>query len=371
MTRPLRLLYVLRYYPTLSETFVYREVAELVRRGHRITIVAMGERVDGLLADDLPDVTVIRPPRGLAGVKLVGSMAMGWSVDVSDDIISDFGPKIGARIHWLARAVKNGKYDRMHAHFAGEAAEWCWGASRIARVPFSVTVHAADLFKPRARIQQVLRGADRVFAVSERNCNEIRERYGLEVDRVRCGVNPDRYPQADASQNEPLNAVSVGRWVPKKGLDLLVKAINESDRPWRLRLVSDAPPEVVGPRVERGFLAPTDVPAALGRAQVFVLPCRVADDGDQDGIPVSLMEAMACGLPVITTTVSGIPELVDDAVGWLVPPDDLPALVRALNTAAKDPAERARRGAEARERILSEGWTVSRQVDEIEAAWSR
>ncbi len=70
----MRLLYVLRYYPTLSETFVYREVAELVRRGHEVTIIALGERADGQLADGLPDVPVIRPPRAaLPNLQLLAS----------------------------------------------------------------------------------------------------------------------------------------------------------------------------------------------------------------------------------------------------------------------------------------------------------
>jgi glycosyltransferase involved in cell wall biosynthesis len=82
-----------------------------------------------------------------------------------------------------------------------------------------------------------------------------------------------------------------------------------------------------------------------------------------------MMEAMAVGLPVVTTRVSGIPELVDDAVGWLVPVDDEAALVDVLRSAAVDPDERVRRGTAARKRILEEGFTVSDQVSALCAAW--
>jgi colanic acid/amylovoran biosynthesis glycosyltransferase len=94
----------------------------------------------------------------------------------------------------------------------------------------------------------------------------------------------------------------------------------------------------------------------------------VAEDGDQDGIPVALLEAMSVGLPVITTAVAGIPEVVDDQVGWLIPADQPEALDEALR-AARDPVERQRRGHAARERLKVQRRTVERQVDDLLAAW--
>jgi glycosyltransferase involved in cell wall biosynthesis len=117
-----------------------------------------------------------------------------------------------------------------------------------------------------------------------------------------------------------------------------------------------------------GSLSPEDVPAALALAHGFVLPCRVAPDGDRDGIPVSILEAMAAGLPVVATAVSGIPEAVDDEVGWLVPPADPGALAAAMQAAARSPSERARRGAAALVRAEA-GGGVERQVDELLAAF--
>ncbi|MEQ1507838.1 MAG: glycosyltransferase, partial [Myxococcota bacterium] len=87
------------------------------------------------------------------------------------------------------------------------------------------------------------------------------------------------------------------------------------------------------------------------------------------GVPVALLEAMAAGLPVVSTAVSGIPELVDDTVGWLVPPDDPHALLGALRAACGDRSARVARGQAARRRILTEGWTVDRQVDGLLAAF--
>jgi glycosyltransferase involved in cell wall biosynthesis len=115
---------------------------------------------------------------------------------------------------------------------------------------------------------------------------------------------------------------------------------------------------------------PSRIAQVLGEADLFALPCRVAEDGDRDGIPLAIMEAMAAGLPVLTTGVSGIPELVDAAVGWVVPPDDHLALVAALRDAAAQPEERRRRGARGRRRLVERGFTVRAQVDGLLRAWS-
>jgi glycosyltransferase involved in cell wall biosynthesis len=101
---------------------------------------------------------------------------------------------------------------------------------------------------------------------------------------------------------------------------------------------------------------------------VLVLPCQRAPDGDLDGVPVALMEALAAGRPVITTPVSGIPELVDEEVGWLVPPGSAPALAEAL-CAAADPAERLRRGAAGPARLHERSFTISAQVSSVLASW--
>lgn len=81
-----------------------------------------------------------------------------------------------------------------------------------------------------------------------------------------------------------------------------------------------------------------------------------------DGLPVVLVEAMAAGVPVVTTPISGIPELVDDEVGWVVPPEDPAALLAAVREALANPEERGRRGAAGRRRLLERGYTVARLV---------
>jgi colanic acid/amylovoran biosynthesis glycosyltransferase len=166
--------------------------------------------------------------------------------------------------------------------------------------------------------------------------------------RKRLGVTYERAP------GEPLRVLSVGRLIAKKGHDLLLQAGRLAagrDRPLELRIAGEGPD---GPRLRElageapgsgctvSFLGPLDGEEVLGelaRADVFALACRRSPEGDMDGIPVSLMEAMAMELPVVTSRLSGIPELVEDGVhGRLVEAEDVVGLAKALAELAEMPA---------------------------------
>jgi len=365
-------LYVLRYYPTLSETFVYREMAEIVARGVTVHAMAIGSRPDGRLQDELPPVDVRYPPQGFRGgavlfglARALGSRDGRWAWRWAN---GNMRTKDAARACWLAIYASEIGASRLHAHFAGEAAEWARVAGAILGIPYTVTVHAVDLFRPRPTLSVVLRDADRVIVIAEHHRHIIADRYRVESQVVRCGVDPSRYAAANPGTEGPLRVVSVARNVPKKGLPLLARAVDSASVPMSLRLVSDAP-ALRSDRVRPGQLPPSMVGSALEQAHLFALPCRIADNGDRDGLPVSLLEAMAAGLPVLTTPIAGIPEVVDEQVGWLVPPDDRSALQRALEEIAAHPKERARRGRAARERIVERGLTVKRQADALLGHW--
>jgi colanic acid/amylovoran biosynthesis glycosyltransferase len=364
--RALSVGYVLRYWPTVSETFVARELEELLRRGISAEVVALGQRSDARLAPGSP-VRSLAPPRGRGALALLPPLAALSRAEARAAArwaSRHLRPRDVARALWVAEQGARRGWTRLHVHFAGEAAEWARVAAIVLGVPYTVTVHAVDLFVPRPSLREVLRDASRVITVCEHHRRWLSERYAVEASVIRCGV-PTDVPLAEPGQ-PGARFVCVARDVPKKGLDELVAALRELPSA-TLRLVSDGV-RLGGPRVLAGPLPPQQVPAVLARSHAFVLPCRVAPDGDQDGVPVALIEAMAAGLPVVSTPVSGIGELVDGEVGWLVPPGDHDALVAALREASC-PEERARRGAAARQRVISERWTVGRQVDELLAVW--
>jgi colanic acid/amylovoran biosynthesis glycosyltransferase len=368
----LRVLYLLRYYPTLTETFVYREIRGLQRRGVQVAVGSFGGRDDGVLQDELPTVPLHQPPTSPAYLPLLAQLASVLATrrgrEVHTWLRARMRGKDALKALWLASRARG--YDRVHVHFAGEAATWALAARRLWGTPYTVTVHAVDLFKPRPELGELLAEAEGVFAISAYNQRLLQERYGIRAALVRCGVPPWPGP-APRVQRQPLVVVAVGRWVPKKGFDLLVEAVEAARCPLELLLVSDAPEELASDRVRcLGLLAPGELREVLARASLLALPCRLAPDGDLDGIPVVLMEALSAGLPVLTTPVSGIPELVDEAVGWLVPPEDPASLKATLEAIADAPQERAARGTAGPKRLAERGFGLEDQVRGILEAWA-
>ncbi len=327
-------LYVLRYWPTLTETFVHDEI-RAVARELSVAVAAFDPRGDPH-AEPAPAPVSARPHR------------WGWLPALPSLAAERLRGPAEARVLWLTTLVRRAR--RVHVHFAGEAAAWTRLACLRAGVPYSVTVHAVDLFKPHPDLGAILRDAVGVVTISEHNRRLLAARHGVDAVVIRCGVDPARFPPR--SPASPPVVLGVGRWVPKKGLDTLAAIAPSLGA--TVRLLSDAP---ALPGVDvRGLRPRAEVADELARAALFVLPCRVAPDGDQDGIPVALLEAMAAGVPVVTTPVSGIPEIVDEAVGWLVPPDDPDALRAALRAALDDPAEAERRGRAGRARLAERGY---------------
>lgn len=358
----MRVLYPLRYYPTLSETFIYREIDGVIAAGVDVVIAALGERADGDLQDEAPQAPVLRVPRaGSAAAWLRPSAGQRW-------LAARQRPKDARRLPWLRQQVERLAISHVHAHFGGEAAEWAHALWLDLGLPYTVTVHAVDLFKPRPALAEVLGAARRVLSVADAHRPALAA-LGVAPTLVRCGVDLARHA-AGPPPPGPLQALFAGRDVPKKGLDTLLEAWEALDlADGRLTLVTDrGGPLPAGVR-SAGLLAPSALRAEFARCNTFVLPCRRAPDGDLDGVPVVLMEALATGRAVITTPVSGIPELVDDRVGWLVPPDRPDLLREALRAAHLDGAARARRGAAGPAQLQARGFLLAEQISGVLAAW--
>jgi len=343
--------YLLRYYPTLTETFVYGEAAGLAARGVEVCLLSLGDRADGALADGLPRLPhqrLRRRPWGRwlredsAGERFVAAHSRDKDAD---------------RLSALKAAASG--VDRLHVHFAGEAAELAHGLFLDEGTPYSVMVHAVDLYKPRPSARAVLQEADLVFAVSDHTAALTARLADRPVLRLRCGPDLSRFRPSPLPPG-PLRALFVGRDVPKKGLDTLLAAWPQVGGGATLSVVSDRPgPAPPGVRI-LGLVPPSALPALIAQHHLLVLPCREAPDGDLDGVPLVLMEALASERAVLSTPVSGIPELVRPAVGWLVPPDAVEALATQL--AAITVQACATRGAAGPTHLRAEGFTQEAQV---------
>jgi glycosyltransferase involved in cell wall biosynthesis len=234
-------------------------------------------------------------------------------------------------------------------------------AARQLGCRFSFTGHAADLFRDRVLLPEKLARAAFVACIS----NWHRAFYCSLVSRpdeayplVRCGVDPAEFaPAPPRAAVGPLRIVAVGRLVPKKGFDLLVDALGTLRAecvPFTCKLLGDGPErEALAARVAAlGLQAQVElagaaqnaaVRAALAAADLFVLPCRQDSDGDRDGIPVALMEAMACAVCAVSGDLPAIRELIEDGkTGYLTPPGDAAALAGLLGRLAGRADERLR-----------------------------
>ena len=221
-----------------------------------------------------------------------------------------------------ARSPFEGAYTHIHIHMAHAAATVGMYAAKALGIPFSFTGHAADLFRERCLLEQKLRRAAFVACISKWHrdwyrtiCNRPDGDYPV----IRCGVDVPLVP-LPARSEPPLTLLGLGRLVPKKGFDVLIEACRilvdggialdctiAGDGPEldRLRSLADGLP-VSFP----GAVAHRDVPALLEGKDVFVLPCRISRDGDRDGIPVVLMEAMAQGICAVSGDLPTIRELI-------------------------------------------------------------
>jgi glycosyltransferase involved in cell wall biosynthesis len=255
-----------------------------------------------------------------------------------------------------------GDVDRLHAHFAHGTTTVTWLASTITGIPFSFTGHAKDIYtedlNPAGLLRRKMDAASLVVTCTEANRRHLGSLGSpTPVHVVYHGLNADFETLVASGVGRAAPArvrlLAVGRLVRKKGLDTFVDAcalLHTRGLDFEAVIAGetgDHEPEVRARVTAAGledrvrFLGPLTQAALFEQYQqatVFALPCRVLEDGDRDGIPNVLMEAMACGVPVVTTGVSGITELVRDGEnGLIVEPDRPDELADALHRLLKDP----------------------------------
>ncbi len=397
--------YVLKGYPRLSELFVASEIHRLEQAGVPLRLYVIKpadeteqhpvvQRIDArpeylpatsslsgtslprwLAANLRPFLaplarTARRRPLGLARAT---AAALAQSVRARRSFWSAprklYVKELLQAVALADRLLADGGVKHLHAHFAHGATTVTWLASLVTGIRFSFTGHAKDIYaeslNPAGLLRRKLVAAR--FAVTCTDANRehlLRIAPEARVHRVYHGLNADfaRLLAADngvaPGANGALHVLAVGRLVEKKGFDVLVDACCSLERRGIDVDVTIAGEdgdhgEELRRRIERsgladrvrlaGAMSQADLYEEYRRASAFCLPCRVLADGDRDGIPNVLVEAMASGTPVVTTRISGIPELVDDgANGLLVDSDDAEALAAALLRLHDDRALAAR-----------------------------
>ena len=367
--RPLRIGYVVKRYPRFSETFIVEEILAHERAGLPLHIFAV-RRVNethfqSTLSHVRSAVTYI-PDSTPKAETLWATIGDGHArlpdfphtlAGVRDEEAGDVYQAI-----LLALQVLEHEIDHLHAHFATVATSVARLAAHFAGISYSFTAHAKDIFhadvQPEA-FRAKLHDAAAVITVSDYNVEWLSERYGtaaLGVRRVYNGVDLDAFPYSP-SEARPRVILAVGRLVEKKGFGALIDAcalLQSRGVLFRCTIIGDGPLRddlasridghalgdqvaLIGPRPR------VEVVEAIRGAAVFAAPCVIADDGDRDGLPTVLLEAMALGTPCVSTDVTGIPEIVrDGSTGLCVPQNDPAALAAALERLLDDGALRVR-----------------------------
>lgn len=299
-------------------------------------------------------------PRSMAGLA-------AEAFRVSSPLLMAYGAR-------LADALAKNPPDRIHSHFAWEPAAVAMWASRMLGVPWSLTVHAADIFTPRRprAVGLMLSKACPLFTISDFDRRFITERWGAGAGSRavvnRLGIEQRGLPAWSGIGSGLIWCMASGL-ADKKGVGVLLSAcaiMKAARSGWRC-VVAGADRSGERLRMYRekasgmgldgfvefpGALPSDEVLAGTAASAVAVLPCVKAPDGDMDGIPIALMEAMGMGVPVVSTRLSGVPELVEDGVsGVLTDPGDPSALAGVLLRLLGDPDGSSSLGAAARARI--------------------
>jgi glycosyltransferase involved in cell wall biosynthesis len=275
---------------------------------------------------------------------------------------------------WIADAVQRaGDVSHLHGHFCHGVATMTWFASRLTGLPFSFTAHAKDIYQaelnPGRLLERKLGAARFVATCTCANAQVLRARHPRpdEVHAIYHGLDTEWFsPQRTTPGSEAPLLLSVGRLVEKKGFDRLVDAcalLRRRGVAFRCLIVGEDGSAGAALRAQIDWLGLADrvqLQAAVAQdqlreiyrgAQAFALPCRVLEDGDRDGFPNVLAEAMAMGVPVVSTPISGIPEMIEDGVHGLLVDGSPEALADAIERLLGDAALHARLAAAARARI--------------------
>ena len=383
--------YLFERFPSFGQTFCYREVAELDRQGVASPIFSIRNP-----KDEPPQEW---DPRIIERVHYVPE-----EKELLNDVRSaskkrKLTPEIVAALdHWgrrtdflrLYQAVYVGLrlqelgVRHVHAHFAGMAARTAFWIHRFFPMTFSFTAHANDIFAPRhfeIGLDKLVDAARVIVTETDYAAQFLRERFpqrANSVHRIYNGLDLAEFERADFSSTPPL-IIAVGRLIAKKGFAELIRAcalLAERGKLFRCEIIGEGPLEnelraqiaqlnLQNRFVLSGAKPQREVRQHLAAASVFVLPSVLDPEGGMDNLPTVIMEAMATGLPVISTNIAGIPEMVvQNETGFLVQPADPIALAKAIEDVIDDRLLAQRLG-EAGHQRAQELFSIEKNVREL------
>jgi glycosyltransferase involved in cell wall biosynthesis len=400
---------ILKGYPRISETFISNEILLLEKLGFKIHLFSMRhprepfchESVTKIKAtvDYLPESFLAHVPRLLFhNLMQLGKRPRDYARTFKTALKRLLRNKRPATIKHMLQAgilvdrlLPGSGVTHLHAHFAHSPTSVAMFASRLCGIPFSFTAHAKDIFTsdPRQLREKLLLAR---FVVT---CTEYNRRYlmGLTdgeqvpIHRIYHGIDLDLFSGygKEGALSSPYQIITVARITKKKGLHTVYKALRhlvDQGFPVRHTLIGDGDDrrqilaliEELGLKPVTQWLGTQPHRVVLdhySKADLFVLGCEVAPNGDRDGIPNVFLESMAMGVPVVATTVSAIPELIEnETTGLLVPPGEPLKMAEAMSRLLTERSLRERIIIQGRDRIIRD-FNNKDLINELAALYKR
>jgi len=385
--------YVLKMYPRLSETFIVTEILAHERARLDIDIFSLRSPIDGRFHGALGQVRA-----GVTWVPQTGSKGSDfwaltrrtaerfpgtWSeleAAVQDDQTDVYQAML------VAHAAADRGLSHLHAHFATTATHVARLASRLAGITYSFTAHAKDIFHEsvdHSVLRRNLRDAAAVITVSDFNLEFLRSTFGDAAERVHRiynGLDLAEFALRPYADRPPL-ILGVGRLVEKKGFGDLIDACEllaargrafqceivgsgELEAPLRSRIRARGLDHLV---TMTGAMTRDEVIERIAKSAVVAAPCVVGEDGNRDGLPTVILEAMALGTPCVATDVTGIPELVRDGETGLITPQRDPATLASALERLLDDRDLGRRLATRGRRLMEQEFDIHRNTAAMRA----
>lgn len=350
------IVYILNTFPSYSEYFILNEIDALRAKGFRIVIASVkkGPPVQAASGNEVFYARLFSPSAHLYFLRRSGRRYRAvWKETLSDKKAPGAlraWKHFSLAIYFLYR-LRKVPIDRLHAHFLSLPASIALIMSKLSGIGCSCSAHAHDIFTTdKAELQEKINTAKMVITCTEFNLSYLKALVPAEaakrIHHVYHGIDLSKWPKREGFHpfKNGIHLLTVGRLVEKKGTIYLLQAVERLKTYGTIQcsIIGDGPllpylkafveqHQLEGNVHFHGALEQEKIKSLYEAADLFVLPCIETNEGDQDGLPNVLMEALATGVPVISTVLSAIPELIEDkATGLLLPQADAESIAKAV-----------------------------------------
>ena len=384
----MNILYVVDQFPKVSESFVINEIHELDQRGHNVSVFRIDQQTEEITHDEVDDLDIpeydaedisFRSFPDLFSKYILNTTILPKVIFKDHPIYHAWCLHLGKQI--IETIEYEGDIDLIHAHFATENRLAVTYASAYHNVPCTVTAHAHEIFSPPSleRLQRVCSRFDHIMVPSEYNKRYLSEEIAVDTEMtvVPATMSVDKFEPSEGCV--PGRLLTVARLVEKKGHEYAIDAVAELveqdyDLTYHIVGTGERKESLQKRAYERGVedhveflgrISDEKLKSELHEAEIFVLPCVIASNGDRDVTPVALREAMATQTTCVSTSISAIPEMITDGYdGILVEPNNSTALASAISSLLDNPSRRKEIAANGRETVKNK-FDISQSVDQL------